>query len=136
MSAPKVAYIVSTPRAVSYRVGQMILPQLEAGTHGAHVVAMFFFDDNLYALRKGHPLGERIARIAKENNIILMMCDACALERGQAIGETRWCAPDGQGRKTPGHVQPVDTVEGVLVGCFPDLYAALATQPPDYIITI
>ena len=29
-----------------------------------------------------------------------------------------------------------DTVEGVRVGCFPDLYAALATNPPDQVITL
>jgi hypothetical protein len=28
------------------------------------------------------------------------------------------------------------TVEGVAVGCFPDLYAALAGSPPDHIITL
>jgi hypothetical protein len=30
----------------------------------------------------------------------------------------------------------VDTVAGVQVGCFPDLYAALATNPPDQVITL
>jgi hypothetical protein len=34
----KVAYGFATPRAASYKLGQMILPQLEAGTHGARVV--------------------------------------------------------------------------------------------------
>jgi hypothetical protein len=28
------------------------------------------------------------------------------------------------------------TVAGVRVGCFPDLYAALAGNPPDQIITL
>lgn len=54
----KIAYIFATPRAASYKLGQMILPQLEAGTHG------------------------------------------------------------------------------VEVGCFPDLYAALAPKPPDQVITL
>ena len=27
-------------------------------------------------------------------------------------------------------------VEGVAVGCFPDLYAALAGNPPDQVITL
>lgn len=31
----KVAYVLNTPRAASYKVAQMILPQLEAGTHGS-----------------------------------------------------------------------------------------------------
>jgi len=28
------------------------------------------------------------------------------------------------------------TVAGVRVGCFPDLYAALASDPPDQVITL
>jgi hypothetical protein len=49
----KVAYVFNTPRAAAYKVQKMILPQLEAGTHGVEVVGMFFFDDNVWALRKG-----------------------------------------------------------------------------------
>ena len=59
----KVAYIFSTSgHTVSYKLGQMILPQLEDHRHGAEVVGMFFFDDNTFALRRGDPLGERLAR--------------------------------------------------------------------------
>jgi hypothetical protein len=29
-----------------------------------------------------------------------------------------------------------DTVEGVQVGCFPDLYAALAGNPPDQVVSL
>jgi hypothetical protein len=29
-----------------------------------------------------------------------------------------------------------DTVAGVQVGCFPDLYAALGGNPPDQVITL
>jgi len=65
----KVAYVLNTPRCSSYKLAQMILPQLEAGTHGVEVVGMFFFDDNVYALRQGDPTGERLARVAKEQNI-------------------------------------------------------------------
>ena len=46
----KVAYILNTPRAVSYKVQQMILPQLESGAHGVEVAGMFFFEDNAYVL--------------------------------------------------------------------------------------
>jgi sulfur relay (sulfurtransferase) complex TusBCD TusD component (DsrE family) len=52
-----------------------------------------------------------------------MLCNQCALERGLAEG-------------TPGKCQPKDVVEGVQVGCFPDLYAALAGNPPDQVITL
>jgi hypothetical protein len=31
---------------------------------------------------------------------------------------------------------PAGTVAGVRVGCFPDLYAALAGDPPDHVITL
>ena len=120
----KVAYVFSTSgHTASYKLGKMILPQLEEGRHGVEVVGMMFFDDNTYVLRKGDPIGERLGKIARENGMLLMLCDQCALERGLAEGELGSC-------------QPFNTVEGVRVGCFPDLYAALAAAPPDHIITL
>ena len=84
----KVAYVFSTSgHTASYKLGKMILPQLEQGTHGVEVVGLFFFDDNNYILRKGDPIGERLARVAAEQGILLMMCDQCAVERGLAEGE-------------------------------------------------
>ena len=78
----KVAYIFSSQgHTVSYKLGQMILPQLEAGAHGAEVVGMFFFEDNTYVLVKGNPLGERLARVAQEQGMLLMGCDKCCYER-------------------------------------------------------
>lgn len=132
----KVAYVFASPRAASYKLGRMILPQLEAGTHGVTVVGMFFFDDNNFVLRRGDPIGERLSRVAQEKGILLMMCDMCALERNLAEGEPRWCDADGKGRATPGECRVKDTVAGVQVGCFPDLYAALAGDPPDQVITL
>ncbi|MBA3531921.1 MAG: DsrE family protein [Ardenticatenales bacterium] len=120
----KVAYIFATSgHTASYKLGKMILPQLEAGTHGVQVVGMMFFDDNNYVLRRGDPIGERLARVAQEQGILLMMCDQCALERGLATGDVGSC-------------QVQDTVEGVQVGCFPDLYGALASNMPDQVITL
>ncbi len=132
----KVAYVFSTPRSSSYKLGKMILPQLEAGTHGVEVVGMFFFDDNTYFLRKGDPAGERLAKVAKEKNILLMMCDMCALERELAEGEPRWCDTDGTGRTKPAECKVKNVVDGVQVGCFPDLYKALAGNVPDHVITL
>jgi hypothetical protein len=132
----KVAYVFVSPRSASYKLGQMILPQLEAGTHGVDVAGMFFFDDNVFALRKGDPLGERLAKVARDKGMLLMICDMCALERGLAEGEPRWCDSNGQGRKTPGECRTKDTVAGVQVGCFPDRYNALAGNPPDQVITL
>ena len=120
----KVAYEFSTSgHTASYKLGKMILPQLEAGTHGAEVVGMFFFDDNTYLLRRGDPMGERLAKVAADQGTLLMLCDQCALERGLAESQPGACAPTG-------------VVDGVRVGCFPDLYAALAGNPPDQVITL
>ena len=132
----KIAYVFAHPRSASYKLGQMILPQLEAGTHRVQVVGMFFFDDNTFILRKGDPLGERLAKVAKDTGMLLMICDMCALERNLAEGEPRWCDADGKGRTEPGVVRTKDTVDGVHVGCFPDLYEALGGNPPDQVITL
>ena len=121
----KVAYVFSTSgHTASYKLGKMILPQLEEDRHGAEVVGMFFFDDNTYVLRRGSPLGRRLAEVAERKGILLMLCDQCAAERDLA-------EPDGRGG-----YRPKDTLQGVRVGCFPDLYAALAGNPPDQVITI
>ncbi|MCP9490092.1 MAG: SaoD/DsrE family protein [Solirubrobacteraceae bacterium MAG38_C4-C5] len=120
----KIAYVFATcGHNVSYKLAKMILPQLEADDHGADVVGMFFFDDNTYALREGDPIGERLAQVAAQKNILLMLCDQCALERRLATGEPRAATPSG-------------TVDGVTVGCFPDLYTALAGNLPDQVITL
>jgi hypothetical protein len=124
----KVAYVFISTRGAYYKLGQMILPQLEAGTHGGDVGVMFFFDDNSYILRKGDPIGERLAKIAKQKGIELWVCDMCALDRGLAEGEPVWCQPDRfsprPGGPERGKIQLRDTIDGVKVGCFPDLYAA------------
>ena len=120
----KVAYVFSSSgHTASYKLGKMILPQLEAGNHGVDVAGMFFFDDNTYLLRSGDPMGERLAKVAADNGMMLMLCDQCALERGLAKGE-------------PGDCEVTGTVDGVSVGCFPDLYAALSQAPPDQVITL
>lgn len=120
----KVAYMLSTSgHTASYKLGQMILPQLERGQHGVEVVRIMLFDDNTYVLRSGDPVGERVSKVAAEQGILLMLCDQCALERGLAEGELGACTATG-------------TVDGVSVGCFPDLYDALAGNPPDHVITL
>jgi hypothetical protein len=50
--------------------------------------------------------------------------------------EPRWCDANGQGRTQPGECHVQNAVAGVTVGCFPDLYAALAGNPPDQVITL
>jgi hypothetical protein len=114
--------------ASTYQLATMILPQLEGGYHGVQVVGMFFFDDNLYILRRGDPVGERLAKVARQQHILLMICDQCAVRRHMAEGTFEQC-----GR---GQVQAKGTVEGVVAGCFPQLYQALAGNPPDQVITL
>lgn len=132
----RVAYVFNTPRAAVYKLGQMILPQLEAGTHRVTVAGMFFFDDNVFVLRRGDPIGERLARVATDQGVLLMMCDMCALERHLAEGRPRWCDAQGRGRTEPAECRARDTVAGVRVGCFPDLYDALAGNMPDQVISL
>ncbi|MEA2080392.1 MAG: SaoD/DsrE family protein [Pseudomonadota bacterium] len=111
----KVAYIFTTQgHTVSYKLGKMILPQLEGGTHGVEVVGMFFFEDNNYVLVKNDPIGERLAKVAKEQDILLMGCDQCCYERNI----------DGK------------LVDGASIGCFPNLYSALSGNMPDQVITL
>ena len=111
----KVAYIFATSRhTVSYVLGKMILPQLEENRHGVDVAGMFFFEDNNYVLVKGNPIGARLHKVAKEKGMLLMGCDQCCYER----------EIDGK------------LVAGAVIGCFPNLYEALAGNMPDQIITL
>ena len=106
----------------------MILPQLENKSHGVDVVGMMFFDDNIHVLAKGNEFGERLSKVAKEQNILLMICDQCAIRRGFGEGNFEQCRT--------GEVKAKGTVEGVVAGCFPQLYEALASNPPDQVITL
>lgn len=112
----KVAYIFATDMAATFKLNTMILPQLEQGVQGAQVAGMTFFDDGVHALRAGDPFGERLAKVTKAQNILLMACDQCAVRRGHAEGELHQC---GTGEAKPGGL-----IDGAQVGCFPQLYAA------------
>lgn len=111
----RVACIFATQRhTVSYVLARMILPQLEDDRHGADVAGMFFFEDNNYVLVRGNPIGERLLSVARRKNILLMGCDQCCYEREIAD----------------------QLLEGVPIGCFPDLYRALSGNMPDQVITL
>lgn len=71
-------------------------------------------EDNNYVLVKGDPIGERLAKVASEKGILLTGCDKCCYER--QIDEK--------------------LVRGATIGCFPDLYGALAGNMPDQVITL
>ena len=77
--------------ASTFQLCSMILPQLENKSHGVEVVGMMFFDDNLNVLAKGNEFGERLSKVAKEQNILLMICDQCAIRRGFGEGDFEQC---------------------------------------------
>ena len=87
----QVAYVFATSMSSTFKLATMILPQLENGNHGAQVAGMMFFDDNILFLKKGDPVGERLAKVAKEEGILLMICDQCAVRRGCAEGTFEQC---------------------------------------------
>ena len=76
-----IAYVFKTSMASTFQLSTMILPQLEENNHGVKVAGMFFFDDNILCLQKNNPVGERLSKVAIENNILLMVCDQCAVRR-------------------------------------------------------
>ena len=89
---------------------------------------MMFFDDNVYSLNADNEIGKRLSIVAKQENILLMICDQCALRRGMATGDLSQCGS--------GQVKAKNAVDGVIAGCFPQLYGALSTNMPDQIITL
>ena len=109
-----VAYIFTTP--MSHKIlSTMVIPQMEEGRHGANVAGMFFFADCCFMLVKGNTVGERLKKLMDQGKIhLLMACDQCAYER------------------------EIDKklVDGAKIGCFPDLYAALAPAKVDQVITL
>lgn len=139
----RVAYLfVTSGHTASYKLQQMIIPQLREDRYGVDVAGMFFFDDNTYFLQEGNKHGEDLVEIAKEKNILLMLCDQCAFERN--LAEIK---PENQdnyawlGKRTDfgdREIRSVTTVddEFIEVGCFPDLYNALSENPPNNIISL
>ena len=124
----KVAYIFRNDMSATFQLATMILPQLEKGNHGVEVVGMMFFDDNVYSLSAENEIGQRLSAVAKDQNILLMICDQCALRRGMAKGYFSQCGS--------GDVIAKNTVDGVMAGCFPQLYDALSGNMPDQVITL
>ena len=124
----KIAYVFKTSMASTYQLSSMILPQLENDSHGVDVIGMFFFDDNIFCLKQNVSVGERLSKIARDKGMLLMVCDQCAVRRGLAEGTFEQCGS--------GDVKAKGLVEGVVAGCFPQLYSALGSNPPDQVITL
>ena len=59
--------------------------------------------------------------MAKQRGMLLLICDQYVTQRRLATGEA-------------GDAKPMNLVDGVTVGCFPDLYEALGPNPPDQVI--
>lgn len=108
----KVAYVISSDNSRTI-LRDMVIPQLEAGEHGAEVVGMFFLFDNTFLLLEGTDIGERLQKLQKETGMILLGCDQCVFEREI---EDR-------------------LIEGASIGCFPVLYGALGSVELDQVIT-
>jgi sulfur relay (sulfurtransferase) complex TusBCD TusD component (DsrE family) len=93
---------------------KMIIPQIQAETHGANVVGLFFFADNVHLCLPEHPIGEKLSVLATKHGFFLACCDFCCVQRGIS------------GRLYP----------GVLEGCFPDLYRLAGERKADHVITL
>ena len=63
---------------------------------------------------QGHTVSYKLAKVAKEQGILLVGCDQCCYER----------EIDGM------------LVEGATIGCFPKLYEGLSGTMPDQVITL
>ncbi len=109
----KVAYVLESPHAQNI-LTNMIIPQMEAGNHGADVVGMFFIMDNAYFLMEGTDTGERLAKLHEKTGVVLLGCDKCVKERKLED----------------------KLVKQAAIGCFPICYATLDSAGVDHIITI
>ena len=124
----KAAHVLATDMASTFKRAATILPQPEDGPHGASAAGMFFLDDTLFRRRQVDPVGERVARVARDRNILLVIRDPCAVQRTVAEGPLE--------QRGKGDVTPKGTVAGVRAGCFPRPFAALASNVPDFATTI
>ena len=109
----RVAYLMESDHAREI-LEFMIIPQLEEGRHGVEVAGMMFFFDNTYLLQDGHPLAARLAALSEKTGMLLMACDRCCYQREIA---DKLVSPAG-------------------IGCFPNVYAALAGAEIDQVITL
>lgn len=109
----RVAYVISSDNSRQI-LRDMIVPQLEAGEHGAEVAGMFFVFDNTYLLLDNTDLGSRLQKLQEKNNMMILACDQCVLER--EIEDK--------------------LITGADIGCFPVLYGVLQSANIDQVITL
>ncbi len=111
-----------------FKRAAVVLPQPEDGPYGASAVGMLFPDDTLFCLRAGDPDGERMARVARDRNILLAIRDPSTVCR--TVGE------DTLYQRARGDVPPTGTVAGAQADRFPRPFAARASNAPDFAITL
>lgn len=109
----KVAYILSSPNCQKI-LTTMIIPQLQENRHGAEVLGMFFVVDNTFFLMDGTDTGRELQELHEKSGMLLMGCDQCVHERGL----------DDK------------LIPAAKIGCFPNLYAALANSGVNHVISL
>lgn len=128
----KVAYIFLTPRQGLNHLTEKILPQLESGEFGLHVVALCFFDENAFVLEPQHPVYNRLEKISKEKNILLLKA-----EKADLIRKVTGLADKDEMRLKPTECAVTIIREREEIACFPNLYAALGERNrPDHILSL
>jgi hypothetical protein len=131
----KVAYIFLSLGVGLHRLVSTILPELEEDIHPLDVVGMCFFDSNAVVLDPRNSIGQRLIRLGKEKNIILMKGDESDLLIKSLNGGHKSPLPKGN-RRTPAECAVITVADGKQVACFPDLYTALADNKPERIISL
>jgi len=109
----KVAYVLLSTTCQKL-LTNMIIPQLQLGKHGAEVAGMFFVVDNTFFLVKETETAQNLQELHEQTGMLLMAFDQCVHER------------DLDGKLIP----------GARIGCFPDVYGALASAGVDQVITL
>jgi hypothetical protein len=109
----KLVYVFQSARAAML-LEKMIIPQISAGNHGAEVVGMFFFDDNVFLFLPENPIGEKLTMLGSKYGFFIVCCDFCCEQRGIS------------GRLYPGTKE----------GCFPDLYKLASEHLAEQVITL
>lgn len=132
----KVVYIFLSKGPGVCHLIQKILPQLETGNHGLEVVGMCFFDQNALVLGQDHLSGVRLARLAKERNILLMKAESKDFDISLSQVDYQNNQVKSRLKRKPTECTVVTIADGIETGCFPHLYAALADNLPDHIISL
>ena len=133
----KIAYVFLSAGQGLHHLLHKILPQLEEGKHGSTIVGLCFFDENALILEQDNPYGIKLARIAEEQNIVLMYA-----QKSDLVPKGDIVKADGNGgnfesrRLKPGECTVITVSRGHHTGCFPDLYAALGDNRPEHIISL